>query len=155
MMFGQKLLAVLPLITTGGFSVINDHAIYILKSIGMTVLSQSSSSYTDPSNGITFQGYSDPVHGVTYGAVFPPLATSGSNPTEFIGEIVAPLAAKWVGLALAGAMLQDLLLVAWPNGNTIVRSTRYATYVLVNLSFTTYLAFYLCSHTGIMFNQRE
>ncbi|ETW75429.1 cellobiose dehydrogenase 1 [Heterobasidion irregulare TC 32-1] len=107
MIFGQKLLAVLPLITT--------------------VLSQSSSSYTDPSNGITFQGYSDPVHGVTYGAVFPPLATSGSNPTEFIGEIVAPLAAKWVGLALAGAMLQDLLLVAWPNGNTIVRSTRYAT----------------------------
>ena len=131
------------MITTGGPSVITDHTNHTLKFLGIKALSQSSSSYTDPSNGITFQGYSDPVHGVTYGAVFPPLATSGSNPTEFIGEIVAPLAAKWVGLALAGAMLQDLLLVAWPNGNSIVRSTRYATYVLFNLSLTTYMAFYL------------
>ncbi|KAI0036403.1 cellobiose dehydrogenase [Vararia minispora EC-137] len=91
------------------------------------VFGQSSSSYTDSGNGITFQGITDPTYGVTYGAVFPPLATSGANPNDFIGEIVAPLAAKWVGLALGGAMIGDLLLVAWPNGNEIVYSSRWAT----------------------------
>ncbi|KAA1477787.1 hypothetical protein DENSPDRAFT_867739 [Dentipellis sp. KUC8613] len=106
-MLGRLALGLLPLVTS--------------------VLSQGSSSYTDPANGITFQGITDPVHGVTYGAVFPPLATSGADPTEFIGEIVAPLDAKWVGLAMAGAMLDNLLIVAWPNGNKIVSSTRYAT----------------------------
>lgn len=64
---------------------------------------------------------------MTYGVVFPPLATSGTQPTEFIGEIVAPIDASWIGVALGGAMLDDLLLVAWQNGNEIVASTRWAT----------------------------
>ena len=93
------------------------------------MLSQSASNFVDPVNCYQFTGLTDPVHDVTYGFTFPPLATSGSNPTEFIGEIVAPVDAQWVGVALGGAMLQDLLLVAWPNGNDIVFSTRYATYV--------------------------
>ncbi|KAG6865808.1 hypothetical protein C0991_011613 [Blastosporella zonata] len=87
------------------------------------VLSQGA-AYTDPDNGISFWGYTDPVHQVTYGYVFPPLESSSN---EFIGEIVAPIAAKWVGASPGGAMLQNLLLVAWPNGNSIVRSARYAT----------------------------
>ncbi|KAH7920130.1 hypothetical protein BV22DRAFT_823461 [Leucogyrophana mollusca] len=96
-----------------------------------SVLAQSSSSYTDPDNGFVFQGYTEPVHNVTYGLVFPPLVTSGSNSTEFIGEIVATSDAKWIGLALGGAMAGDLLLVAWPNANSIVFSARYTTgYVL-------------------------
>ena len=70
-----------------------------------------------------FDGITDPTYGVTYGIVLPQANTS----TEFIGEIVAPLAAKWVGVAFGGAMIGDLLLVAWPNGNEIVASTRYAT----------------------------
>ncbi|KAJ3487294.1 hypothetical protein NLI96_g3648 [Meripilus lineatus] len=90
-----------------------------------SVFAQSSSSYTDPGNGFVFQGITDPVHSVTYGLVFPPLATSGSNPNEFIGEIVAPNDAKWVGLSLGGAMLQNILLVAWPNAGNIVFSSRY------------------------------
>ena len=64
---------------------------------------------------------------MTYGFVFPPLASSGAQSTEFIGEIVAPVANKWVGVALGGAMSDDLLLVAWPNANQIVASTRWAT----------------------------
>lgn len=68
---------------------------------------------------------------MTYGFVFPPLVTSGAQSTEFIGEIVAPVANKWVGVALGGSMLQNLLLVAWPNGNQIVSSTRWATYVII------------------------
>jgi cellobiose dehydrogenase (acceptor) len=90
------------------------------------VLSQSASGYTDPTNGFQFTGLTDPVHNVTYGFVFPPLVSSGAQSTEFIGEVVAPLSAAWIGVALGGAMNGDLLLVAWPNGNQIVSSTRWA-----------------------------
>ncbi|PFH51659.1 hypothetical protein AMATHDRAFT_58825 [Amanita thiersii Skay4041] len=60
------------------------------------------------------------------GYVFPP---TSSNSDEFIGEIVAPLStgSKWVGVSPGGQMLRNLLLVAWPNGNSIVRSARYTT----------------------------
>jgi cellobiose dehydrogenase (acceptor) len=86
-------------------------------------LAQTSSSYTDTDNGITFQGLDEPVHGVTYGFVFPE-STTGD---EFIGEIIAPVEAKWIGIALGGAMAGDLLLVSWPNGDSIVSSTRFTT----------------------------
>ena len=87
------------------------------------------STYVDPDNGITFTGYTEPAHGVTYGFTFPPLVTTGQNSTEFIGEIVAPIAAKWVGVSPGGSMLHNLLLVAWPNAGKIVRSARYTTFV--------------------------
>nr|ACF60617.1 cellobiose dehydrogenase [Gelatoporia subvermispora] len=106
-MFGRFLLALLPLVGS--------------------VLSQSGSSYTDPDNGFVFNGITDPVYGVTYGVVFPEPSSSGTYPDEFIGEIVAPLTAEWIGVSFGGAMLDCLLLVAWPNQNSIVASTRYAT----------------------------
>ncbi|RDX41638.1 cellobiose dehydrogenase [Lentinus brumalis] len=86
-------------------------------------LAQVAAPYTDSGNGFVFDGISDPVYKVNYGIVLP----SASSSTEFIGEIVAPIDAKWIGWALGGAMIGDLLIVAWPNGNKIVASTRYAT----------------------------
>ncbi|KAF8066812.1 cellobiose dehydrogenase [Lyophyllum atratum] len=101
-------------------------AISLLPFVG-SVLSQGG-PYTDKDNGITFWGYTEPVHGVTYGFVFPPLAAvGGAQSNEFIGEIVAPIATKWAGIAPGGNMVQNLLLVAWPNGNSIIRSARIAT----------------------------
>lgn len=91
------------------------------------VLSQAGGQYVDPDNGIPFWGYTDPVHGMTLGYIFPPLDSTGDLANEFIGEIVAPRDAKWAGVSPGGQMLQNLLLVAWPNGNSIVRSARYAT----------------------------
>ncbi|EJF63960.1 cellobiose dehydrogenase [Dichomitus squalens LYAD-421 SS1] len=88
-----------------------------------TAFAQVAAPYTDSGNGFVFDGITDPTYGVTYGIVLPQANTS----TEFIGEIVAPIAAKWVGVAFGGAMIGDLLLVAWPNGNDIVASTRWAT----------------------------
>ncbi|KAI0055955.1 cellobiose dehydrogenase [Artomyces pyxidatus] len=85
-----------------------------------------SASYVDAQNGITFQGITEPTYGVTYGAVFPPLSSSGDQPTEFIAEIVAPISKPWVGIVLGGSMLDNLILVAWPNGNSVVSSARYA-----------------------------
>ncbi|KAJ6600770.1 cellobiose dehydrogenase [Mycena sp. CBHHK59/15] len=92
-----------------------------------SALSQVASQYTDPDNGITFWGTKDVVHNVTWGYVFPPLATSGPNPTEYIAEIVAPLANQWAGFALSGSMIDSLLVAAWPNNGKIVFTTRYAT----------------------------
>lgn len=92
---------------------------------------QSASLYTDPINDFQFLGYSDPVYGVTYGLTFPPLATSGPQSNEFIGEVVAPLTAEWIGIALNGQMLDNLLVVAWPNAGEIIFSPRYATYVIL------------------------
>ncbi|KAG6873702.1 hypothetical protein C0995_012164 [Termitomyces sp. Mi166 len=98
-------------------------AVGVLTLVG-PAFSQLGTAYTDPDNGITFWGLTDAVHGVTFGYVFPPLA---DNSTEFIGEIVAPIATEWAGVSPTGTMLQSLLLVAWANGNSIVRSARYAT----------------------------
>ncbi|KAH8806689.1 hypothetical protein DL96DRAFT_1698942 [Flagelloscypha sp. PMI_526] len=72
-------------------------------------------------------GFYEAGHGVQYGYILPPIGADGTLPTEFIGEIVAPLSAKWIGVGLNSAMANDLLLVAWPNGNSVVRSARMAT----------------------------
>ncbi|KAJ7740946.1 cellobiose dehydrogenase [Mycena maculata] len=92
-----------------------------------SVLSQEATEYTDPDNGITFWGLTDVVHNVTYGYVFPPLATSGPNPDEYIAELVVPLVNQWVGFAMSGSMIDSLLIAAWPNNGEIVFTTRYAT----------------------------
>ncbi|KAK0437789.1 cellobiose dehydrogenase [Armillaria borealis] len=85
---------------------------------------QLGTQYVDPDNGITFYGLTDPVHGVTFGYVFPPL---DSGATEFIGEIVAPIATEWSGVSPGGAMITNLLLVAWADGDQVVSSARWAT----------------------------
>ncbi|KAG6897590.1 hypothetical protein C0992_013266 [Termitomyces sp. T32_za158] len=106
-------------------------ALGILTLVG-PALSQLGAAYTDPVNGITFWGLTDAVHGVTYGYIFPLV----DNPTEFIGEIVAPIDTQWAGVSPTGTMLQSLLLVAWPNGNSVVRSARFATDYVQPLSFS-------------------
>ncbi|EAU86798.2 cellobiose dehydrogenase [Coprinopsis cinerea okayama7 len=80
-------------------------------------------SYVDPDTGITFQGRTDPVHGVTIGYVLPPLEPASD---EFIGQILAPIENGWVGIAPGGGMINNLLVVAWPNGNEVVASVRMA-----------------------------
>ncbi|KAF7377697.1 Cellobiose dehydrogenase [Mycena sanguinolenta] len=90
-----------------------------------SALAQAAAQFTDPDNGITFWGITDVVHDVTYGYVFPPLATSGSNPTEYIGTIVSPLVNQWNGSVCS--MIDSLLVAAWPNNGEIVFTTRYAT----------------------------
>nr|AAC32197.1 cellobiose dehydrogenase [Trametes cinnabarina] len=99
------------------------HLLLSLLPLASSVYAQVAAPYVDSGNGFVFDGITDPVYHVSYGIVLPQATTS----SEFIGEIVAPLDAKWIGLALGGAMIGDLLIVAWPNGNEIVSSTRYAT----------------------------
>jgi cellobiose dehydrogenase (acceptor) len=91
----------------------------------LLALAQAGSTYVDPDNGITFIGYTDPTYHMTTGFVFPP--SDGDNTDEFIGEIVAPIDVLWAGVSPGGAMLRNLLLVAWANDGEIVRSVRWAT----------------------------
>ncbi|KAK0477718.1 cellobiose dehydrogenase [Armillaria luteobubalina] len=93
-------------------------------SVVLRAAAQLGTQYTDPDNGITFYGLTDPVHGVTFGYVFPPL---DAGATEFIGEIVAPIATEWSGVSPGGAMITNLLLVAWSDGEGVVSSARWAT----------------------------
>ncbi|KAF7324781.1 Cellobiose dehydrogenase [Mycena kentingensis (nom. inval.)] len=94
--------------------------------LAVGALAQVALPYVDSENGIQFWGLTDPVHHVQYGWIFPPLATSGPNPTEYIAEIVAPLDTKWVGHAVGGSMIQSLLIAAWPNNGQIVFTSRIA-----------------------------
>lgn len=73
-------------------------------------------------------GYTEPAHGVTFGMIFPPVE---SNADEYLGEIVAPIATKWAGFSPGGQMINNILLVAWPNGNDLVTSVRYTEYVFL------------------------
>jgi cellobiose dehydrogenase (acceptor) len=85
-------------------------------------------SYTDAS-GIPFTGTYDASADLHLGFLFP----AGTTGTEFIGEFVAPLARKWVGLSLGGYMVNAPLIAAWANGNKIVSTTRFTTYGLPHL----------------------
>jgi cellobiose dehydrogenase (acceptor) len=73
-----------------------------------------------------FVGRTDTVNKVTTGYAFPP-SDSTTTTDEFIGEIVAPIGVRWAGAVPGGAMNNNLLLVAWPNGNEIISSARFAT----------------------------
>ncbi|CAE6505183.1 unnamed protein product [Rhizoctonia solani] len=86
-------------------------------------LAQQSGAWTDPTTNIPFQSYVEPGTGIRLSTAFP----AATAPTEFVGEIVAPITSKWVGWSLGGGMNSNLLLVAWPNGNSIVSSTRMST----------------------------
>ncbi|KAF9004636.1 hypothetical protein BDQ17DRAFT_1390151 [Cyathus striatus] len=92
-----------------------------------SAFAQVGSLYTDPDNGITFFGSTDPVHSMTIGYTLPPADATGDLANEFIGEIVAPIATLWAGVSPGGAMLNNLLLVAWPFNGKIVSSARIAT----------------------------
>lgn len=59
------------------------------------------------------------------GWTFPPTGSS-TYPSEFIGQFTVPIAGKWAGVALGQGMNSNLLLVAWPNSGSIVKSPRQA-----------------------------
>jgi cellobiose dehydrogenase (acceptor) len=79
----------------------------------------------DTQNGFCFQSYVAPGYDMTFSVALPVQPASGLGPTDFIGEILAPISAAWVGFSLGGSMADSLLLLVWPNGNEFVTNTRW------------------------------
>ncbi|KAK2035236.1 GMC oxidoreductase [Colletotrichum zoysiae] len=81
---------------------------------------QQTSSYVDAASGITFQRHSE-TSGFAFGIALP--TTVGK---DFIGQISAPVSAGWASVSLGGAMTNKILIVAWPNGDSVQTSIRKA-----------------------------
>ncbi|TVY38146.1 Cellobiose dehydrogenase [Lachnellula subtilissima] len=78
-----------------------------------------SSAYTDANTGITFQRYLD-TEGVSFGIAIPETPAS-----DFIGQMVAPSnGSGYAGVSLASEMTKSLLVVAWPNNDSVMASLR-------------------------------
>ncbi|KAJ7261045.1 hypothetical protein C8J57DRAFT_1072076, partial [Mycena rebaudengoi] len=68
-----------------------------------------------------FTGIRDTTHSVSIGFSLPPFS-SATIRGEFIGNIIAPIADKWVGVAFSGQ--NGLGVVAFPNATHILGSPR-------------------------------
>ncbi|RPA72561.1 CBD9-like protein [Ascobolus immersus RN42] len=85
------------------------------------VSAQQSVPFTHPQTGLRFQSLTHPSSASSFGIALPP---AGGPSNEFIGQISARLTSGWMGVSFGGAMLNNLLLTAWQNGNSIVHSLR-------------------------------
>ncbi|KAK3684115.1 hypothetical protein B0T22DRAFT_493669 [Podospora appendiculata] len=86
-------------------------------------------TYTDKASGVIFNTWR-PTKDLTFGMALPAKALT-IDATEFIGILTCTSptrkATGWCGVSLGGAMNSNLLLVAYPQQNTILTSFRWAT----------------------------
>ena len=52
---------------------------------------------------------------------------TSAAPFDTILQIISPISYGWTGFAWGGAMTLNPLVVAWPNGNKVVVTSRWAT----------------------------
>ncbi|AEO69014.1 7e45c51e-662f-416f-b7f7-870b6473ba8f [Thermothielavioides terrestris] len=91
-------------------------------------------TFTDPSTGIVFNswglpnGSAETQGGYTFGVALPSNALT-TDATEFIGylQCASTDGKGWCGVSLGGPMTNSLLIAAWPYGDNIYTSFRYAT----------------------------
>jgi hypothetical protein len=79
--------------------------------------------YCDAASTICYSEYT--ASGIAFRIAIPDSATAAPFPVLL--QIVAPKAAAWAGIAWGGAMANNPLTVAWPNGEAVVVSSRSAT----------------------------
>ncbi|KAF2402308.1 CBD9-like protein [Trichodelitschia bisporula] len=82
---------------------------------------RATAPFTEPKSGITFQAYKH-TSGYQFGIALPPKPGN-----DFIGHLSAPASVGWAGGDLGPKMVGKLLIVAWPNGGSVVGSLRRAT----------------------------
>lgn len=87
--------------------------------------------YCDPLTSICYASYTN-ANNVAIRVAIP---EASQAPFDLILQVVAPIDHKWVGFSFQQGMTYSPLAVGWPNGNNVVFSPRWATYVLV-LSFS-------------------
>ena len=84
----------------------------------------------EPNTGFSFYTTSTTgtKGGFTWGYALPP-GSMTTAATEYLGYVVAPINApgpSWSGISHGGTMTNSLLLMFWPNGNSVMTSFRYA-----------------------------
>jgi hypothetical protein len=92
-----------------------------LITLGLAALTtaQTPAPYTDAKSGITFNAFTTST-GYFFGIALPANTTGN---TDFIATIGGK-GTGWSGVSLGGGMLNKLLIVAWPNAQTVVSSFR-------------------------------
>ncbi|KAH7135418.1 hypothetical protein B0J11DRAFT_502240 [Dendryphion nanum] len=81
---------------------------------------QTAAPYTDAKSGITFNAFINPTSGYFFGLALP---ANGTGNTDFIATIGGK-GTGYSGVSLGGGMLSKLLVLAWPNAQTVVSSFR-------------------------------
>ncbi|KAI0129570.1 hypothetical protein BJ170DRAFT_279368 [Xylariales sp. AK1849] len=87
--------------------------------LGGVQAQQTGGTYTDPVTGFTFQRYANGNY--TFGIAVPEDIT-----TDFIGQFSVDAIQGWAGVSLGGTMIGSLLVVVFPNGDSIQSSLRQA-----------------------------
>jgi hypothetical protein len=64
------------------------------------------------------------AHDITFRIAIPEAAAA---PFDVLLQIVAPVSVAWASIAWGGQMTRNPLTVAWPNGQSAVVSSRWAT----------------------------
>lgn len=86
--------------------------------------------FKDPDTGFSFSQSNVQITTgtsyITFRIAIPSPATAG-QPYDAVLQVVAPVAAGWVGLAWGGSMTNNPLLIGWPNGASGVVDVRRAT----------------------------
>jgi cellobiose dehydrogenase (acceptor) len=90
-------------------------------------------TYTDAATNITFSTWSAPLHkdgtgAYTFGVALPADAAT-ANATEYVGYLKCesqspPYLSGWCGISHGGSMINNLLLMAWPNEGRVWTSFR-------------------------------
>ncbi|KAK6401468.1 hypothetical protein LTR95_019187, partial [Oleoguttula sp. CCFEE 5521] len=100
--------------------------------VGLLAATAAAQTYTDAKTGITFANFDESSeagpNGFRFGIALSP-ATQTQYQNEYIGRISLGLSsgAGYGGISHGAGMTGNLLVVAWPNGNKITTSFRYAT----------------------------
>ncbi|KAI0193465.1 FAD/NAD(P)-binding domain-containing protein [Astrocystis sublimbata] len=90
----------------------------LLALAGVEVVAQTT-EYTDPNTNITFQKIEKDGSSYTFGIALP--ETFG---TDFIGQITGAGTEGWVSVSFGGGMRHSLLLIAYPDGESVTASLR-------------------------------
>ncbi|KAM0324678.1 hypothetical protein ACHAQA_008071 [Verticillium albo-atrum] len=89
--------------------------------LAASVQAQQTTPYTDPDTSIAFQQYTHAGTGFAFGIALPETASA-----DFIGQITAPISDGYASVSLGGGMVGQLLVVAWPEGDSVITSMRKA-----------------------------
>ena len=85
---------------------------------------QDASKYCDATSKMCYQE-------ITIRASLPvfrlAIPDTSAAPFDTILQIISPVSFGWAGFAWGGGMTLNPLIVAWPNGNKVVVSSRWAT----------------------------